>query len=236
MLSIMKMSQLCEVSGVPIPSIKFYLREGLLPAGERTSANQAQYAEIHVERLRLIRALIDVGGLSVATAQRVLAAVDTPDMPLNYIFGIAQYAISDAALYEDLPEPTPGTAKVDDLLETMGWSVTDENPGLRGAARVLDSFDELGQQGISDFLPQYAEAAELIARADLAAVGQQADVADMAETVVVGTILGDALNAALRRIAQEHISSQLFPAPPATNTQPADESPTPRDTLKRSTT
>ena len=53
----MKMSQLCETSGVSVPSIKFYLREGLLPAGERTSATQAEYGPEHVERLRLIRAL-----------------------------------------------------------------------------------------------------------------------------------------------------------------------------------
>ena len=72
----MKMSQLCEASGVSVPSIKFYLREGLLPAGERTSATQAEYGPEHVERLRLIRALIDIGGLSVATAQRVLEAID----------------------------------------------------------------------------------------------------------------------------------------------------------------
>ncbi|HOW02220.1 MAG TPA: MerR family transcriptional regulator, partial [Rhodoglobus sp.] len=83
----MKMSQLCETSGVSVPSIKFYLREGLLPAGERTSATQAEYGPEHVERLRLIRALIDIGGLSVATAQRVLEAIDSPDLPLSYVFG-----------------------------------------------------------------------------------------------------------------------------------------------------
>jgi hypothetical protein len=36
----------------------------------------------------------------------------------------------------------------------------------------------------------------------------------MAETVVVGTVLGDALFAGLRRIAQEHSSHTMFPAPP----------------------
>ena len=209
----MKMSQLCETSGVSVPSIKFYLREGLLPAGERTSATQAEYGPEHVERLRLIRALIDIGGLSVATAQRVLEAIDSPDLPLSYVFGVAQYAISDTSLYADVPEGSPGAAQVNALIENTGWLVSHDNPGRRGAARVLDTYADLGQNHIGDHLAAYAEAAELIARADLAAVAHHADVADMAETVVVGTILGDALNASLRRMAQEHVSYQVFPAP-----------------------
>ena len=209
----MKMSQLCETSGVSVPSIKFYLREGLLPAGERTSATQAEYGPEHVERLRLIRALIDIGGLSVATAQRVLEAIDSPDLPLSYVFGVAQYAISDTSLYADVPEGSAGTAQVNALIESTGWLVSDDNPGRRGAARVLDTYADLGQNHIGEHLAAYAEAAELIARADLAAVAHQTDVADMAETVVVGTVLGDALNASLRRMAQEHVSYQVFPAP-----------------------
>lgn len=220
----MRMSQLCEASGVPVPSIKFYLREGLLPAGERTSANQSQYGDEHVERLRLIRALIEVGGLSVATAGRVLEAVDATDLPLSYVFGVAQYAISDTDLYADIDEPTEGTARVDALIDEMGWVVSDENPGRRGAARVLDSYRSLGQAGIAGFLPEYARAAEIIARADLAAVARHDDVGDMAETVVVGTVLGDALNAGLRRIAQEHVSYEVFPAPRGTGTEPRSQS------------
>ncbi|MFM9878739.1 MAG: MerR family transcriptional regulator [Rhodoglobus sp.] len=209
----MKVSQLCEESGVSVPSIKFYLREGLLPAGERVSATQAEYGPEHVERLRLIRALIDVGGLPVATAHRVLEAIDSPDLPLSYVFGVAQYAISDTSLYADAPEASNGVAQVDALIEQMGWVVSHENPGRRGAARVLDTYAELGQQHIGEHLADYAEAAEVIARADLASVAHHTDVADMAETVVVGTVLGDALNASLRRIAQEHVSYQMFPAP-----------------------
>lgn len=39
----MRMAELSSSSGVPIPTIHFYLREGLLPPGERTSPNQAHY-------------------------------------------------------------------------------------------------------------------------------------------------------------------------------------------------
>ena len=42
------MGELSRRSGVPIPTIKFYLREGLLPPGVATAANQADYDEEHL--------------------------------------------------------------------------------------------------------------------------------------------------------------------------------------------
>src|ERR1700722_7876060 len=53
----MRLSELARPRGVSIPSIKFYLRGGLLPAGEALSKTQADYNQAHVDRLRLIRAL-----------------------------------------------------------------------------------------------------------------------------------------------------------------------------------
>lgn len=211
MLSIMKVSQLCEVSGVPLPSIKYYLREGLLPAGARTSANQAEYDESHVERLRLIRALIDVGGLSVATAHRVLAAVDDRELPLSYVFGVAQYAISDASLYEPVDPDSHGVAVVDATIERMGWTVPEDSPGRNGAARIVNTYAELGHDHLAEISNGYAKAAELIARSDLDAVGRRSEIGDMAETVVIGTVLGDALITSLRRMAQAHVSYEVFP-------------------------
>ena len=49
----MRIAELSRQSGVPVPTIKYYLREGLLPAGELTSPNQASYGETHLRRLRL---------------------------------------------------------------------------------------------------------------------------------------------------------------------------------------
>src|SRR4051794_30992013 len=57
----MRISELSQVSGVPVATIKYYLHEGLLPAGIPTSATSASYDERHVDRLNLIRALVDVG-------------------------------------------------------------------------------------------------------------------------------------------------------------------------------
>ncbi len=65
-------------------------------------------------------------------------------------------------------------------------------------------------------LAPYAEAADLVAAADLAAVAAAPSEAEMTTVVVVGTVLGDALFAGLRRIAQEAESFRRFPLPEGT--------------------
>src|SRR5919197_5194181 len=79
----MRIAELSRQTGVPVATIKYYLREGLLPAGEATGPNQAQYGEEHVRRLRLIRALVTVGGVSIASVGAVLEAIDAVDRPLH---------------------------------------------------------------------------------------------------------------------------------------------------------
>lgn len=210
------MSELSERSGVSIATIKFYLREKLMPPGEATSPNQSTYGDVHIDRLRLVRALTEVGGLSVAAVRRVLAAVDDTDMPLDWAFGIAQRAVSSDTGETggaSAPAGEPGgRSELASLVSERGWTAAPDNPGRELAARVLDTYASLGYGNLIGTLPAYADAAEIVARADLAAVKQRAERSDMVETVVIGTVLGDSLFAGLRRIAQESVSNEVFPA------------------------
>jgi DNA-binding transcriptional MerR regulator len=54
---LLRMGELAEASGVPAPTIKHYLREGLLPEPVRTSRNMAYYPPEFVDRIRLIKQL-----------------------------------------------------------------------------------------------------------------------------------------------------------------------------------
>ncbi len=206
----MRMAELSNRSGVAIPTIKFYLREGLLPAGQRTSPNQSTYDGSHLERLRLIRALTDVGGLSVGATRDVLGAIDA-DIPLDWAFGIAQRAATPLG-HEVTPVATEASMVIDELIASRGWRVVPDNPGRRMAARVIESYRAVGQVELTASLSAYADAAAIVAEADLASVSERPDRALMTETVVVGTVLGDALFAGLRRIAQEHVSHRRYPA------------------------
>jgi DNA-binding transcriptional MerR regulator len=53
----LKIGELAEASGVPVPTIKHYLREGLLPEPVKTSRNMAYYRPEFVERIKLIKQL-----------------------------------------------------------------------------------------------------------------------------------------------------------------------------------
>jgi DNA-binding transcriptional MerR regulator len=53
----LRMGELSEASGVPAPTIKHYLREGLLPEPVKTSRNMAYYPPEFVERIGLIKRL-----------------------------------------------------------------------------------------------------------------------------------------------------------------------------------
>ncbi len=51
----MKIGELAQATATPVVTVRFYEREGLLPAPARTSANYRIYGEAHVERLSFIR-------------------------------------------------------------------------------------------------------------------------------------------------------------------------------------
>jgi DNA-binding transcriptional MerR regulator len=54
---LLRMGELAEASGVPAPTIKHYLREGLLPEPVKTSRNMAYYPSEFVDRIKLIKQL-----------------------------------------------------------------------------------------------------------------------------------------------------------------------------------
>jgi DNA-binding transcriptional MerR regulator len=93
----MRISELSRESGVPVPTIKYYLREGLLPAGTPTSATSASYDERHVDRLNLIRALVDVGRLPIARVREVVTALEQPPTSWHDLLGAAHGALPPAA-------------------------------------------------------------------------------------------------------------------------------------------
>lgn len=66
------MAELARATGIRKETIHFYLREGLLPKPEKTSANMAWYDASHVERLQLIRRLQTEKYLPLEVIKRVL--------------------------------------------------------------------------------------------------------------------------------------------------------------------
>ena len=208
----MRVGELSRRSGVSVPSIKYYLREGLLPAGERTGPNQADYGDAHVRRLQMIRALIDVGGLSVVATRDVLAAIDDPEVPLHEALGRASGTTTSPPDPAEVQDAAWVAAErtLADLVDERGWSVSAENPAWHTAVGVLATYARLGDEDLAGQLGLYMRVMEEVAEREVAAVVDRGDRARTVEGVVVGTVLGDTLLAAVRRLAQQHCSLRLL--------------------------
>lgn len=195
----MKMAELSSRSGVPVPTIRYYLREGLLTPGRLTSPNQADYGEEHVRRLRLVRALLDVGGLSVAGARAVVASVEEKADNTYAQLGKVQYALTTGGPEASAEELT----EVDALISGWGWQVRQDNPARATLAAALATLDRLGVNEPRELLDDYAAAVASLADREVEAVLRRVDVEEIAEVLIAFDIVGDALLSALRRLAQE---------------------------------
>lgn len=194
----MKMSGLSERTGVPVATLKYYLREGLLHSGRVTSRTQAEYDESHVERVRLIRALTEVGGLSLATVGRVLAVIAHPEPDRLNVLAAAQQAL----VGQESPVAPRPDSRAQAWLRRRGWQVDPNDPLINDLDRAWAACDD-AQIGLDEArMDAYADAALAIAQIDVASVPAEPQAA--VRQVVLGTVLVDSVMALLRRMAQQH--------------------------------
>ena len=205
----MRIAELSRRCGVPVPTIKYYVREGLLPPGELTSPNQAQYDEAHVRRLRLIRALVEVGELSIAGTREVLASIDTPGKTLHERSGMVQHAVTRTLGCKPTEESLArAEQRVEELVERRGWFHHRDHPLWTLIVQLLATLEDLGQHEVVGLLDDYADAIEALAEKEVAAVSARKAPDAVLEGVVIGTILGESLLAALRRMAHANASAR----------------------------
>ena len=69
---LLRMRELAAASGVPAPTIKHYLREGLLPEPVKTSRNMAYYPPDFVDRIKLIKRLQEERFMPLKAIKNVL--------------------------------------------------------------------------------------------------------------------------------------------------------------------
>ena len=201
MSSAMRMSELSSRSGVPVPTIKFYLREQLLPPGRNTAPNQAVYGPTHLVRLRLIRVLTGMGHLSIAAVREVLRALDDPAVATVELYGVLGRARDARPSTTELPASLAAHAHVNALLERCGWRVEHTGPHravLAQAAAVLDGADLDALAGTAEQL--VSRLLELLPADPTPLSAKPSD----RMTVITRLVTLDAAFDALRRLAVEH--------------------------------
>ncbi|BDC74010.1 transcriptional regulator [Prescottella equi] len=201
-----RVSELVAVSGVPLATVKYYLREGLLMPGAASSATQAEYGEQHVRRLALVKALAGVG-LPLGRIRTIVGLVDHPADTVFETIGRALAALP--------PYPAEGEERSGDypraraVLERLGQVYEPAYPVVAQLERALAAAEDVGIRMTDERLDAYARHVRGIAEIDLDLM--PTDSAESAiEYAVLGTAIYEPVLAALRRLAHQDIGAARF--------------------------
>ena len=198
----MLMSGLASRTDVPIPTIKFYLREGVLMPGRAVSSTRAHYGEQHVRRIALIRALSALG-LSMAQVRSVVGLIDNPGQSLLATLGAATAALSRP---DDAASDGDG-ARARTALSALALVVPNDLPAVAQLDRALTDAEAAGVPMTEDRLRAYAPHIKAIAAYDIDQMPVESAAAAV-EYAVLGTIFYEPILAALRRIAHAGLAAQ----------------------------
>jgi DNA-binding transcriptional MerR regulator len=247
----MRLGELSARSGVPRSTIKFYIREGMLPAGETHAPNQATYGAEHLERLELIRALREVAGLSLEVIARVTAELDR-----GWEEGADPISEALSAIYAPPPRERSRDeqallarlrAEVTKFLRGLDWTTEGDERHYYAdeiAAALLDvrrylfpdyPVTALGPLARIAWLLSEVEFAEAPGGARVPLRERGDDVAEPTRRAILATVLFERIFAALRRCANSMRSVRISEAravPPAAYV-PADAPSARRGPAKR---
>lgn len=205
-----RISDLTTLSGVPIATIKYYLREGLLPPGRRLTPRLAEYDDTHVRRLALLRILRDVGHVPIDRLKGLVDATTRPGV-IHELFRAAADAMAPRA-------PAGGELRqftrqfADQIIEQAGWSQVrrdaPDRDNLAAALEQVATYDTHPRDPAE--LTPYVRFADEIARYEIGHLDDSKDRTGLLEEMVVGQVVFGEILAILRRLAEEHHSSIRF--------------------------
>ncbi|MGW2523302.1 MerR family transcriptional regulator [Streptomyces sp. NPDC001617] len=211
----MRLAELSTRSGVSTATIKYYLREGLLAPGRQINATTAEYDEEHLRRLKLIRAMIQVGRLPVATVREVLGHVDDDSLPRTIRLGAALWALPQ------VPEPDEDDEfvraahqEVDTLLDRLGWEnakrLATISPAYRSLVVSVAAFRRLGYGWGAELMAPYAELMHRTAVLDLDNMETHPSEEERIEFAILGAIINEPILQSLHRLAQEEETARRY--------------------------
>jgi DNA-binding transcriptional MerR regulator len=233
----MRLAELVRRTGVPRSTIKFYLRLGLLPAGEPASRNQAAYGAAHLERLALIRSLREVADLPLDAISRVTGELDrcaaygwqTDADPIGEALR-ALYAPRKRRLgAKQRAELAALRREVHAFVAALPWSTDEERHYF--VDELADALLQIRRHLYADYpvaaLSPYAREAWRLSEIEFANApggarvplrARNDDVAEPTRRAILGSVLFDRVFSSLHRCANAMRSirtSQGLPLPPS---------------------
>ncbi|RNL50368.1 heavy metal-responsive transcriptional regulator [Arthrobacter oryzae] len=111
----MLIGEVQTITGIDSQTIRFYERQGLLPAPQRAANGYRRYDDAAVGRLRFIRAA-QSAGLTLADIAGILGVRDAGDAPCSHVSGLLEGKLADVrARQRELAELA---AELEQLIDT----------------------------------------------------------------------------------------------------------------------
>lgn len=85
----MRIGELARATGTKAETIRYYEREGILPAAGRTDSNYRDYSDEHLATLTFVRRARELG-FSMAQVRELLALSDHDDKPCQDVDQLVQ--------------------------------------------------------------------------------------------------------------------------------------------------
>ncbi len=233
-----RIGELSRLSGVPIGTIKYYLREGLLPPGQATAKTQALYDVAHLRRLRVVGVLADVGKLSIAQIREIATQIDGGDASGRAeLAQVVGYALTSARRTTATTTPEPDVeeqseqdvalrsarAATDAFVDTLGFQVDPAAPARADLAEALLALRELGVADDPIVFYDHARLAYELAEIEISVSAPIKDPAASVEAITVGSVIFGAAFLALRRMGHEHEVRRLEDVPLVPVEAPGDD-------------
>ena len=205
----MLVSELAEQADVPLATVKYYLREGLLPGGQVTGPRRAEYDESHVRRLRLLRLLREVGNVPVTNLRLIMDALDDETLPIHDVMALTADVISAG--------PEPGEQEpealetVDAVIAAMGWDgLRPESVDRLRLASLVTMLRGPGMLGADvEVLTYYARLADQLAKTEISLIDPTRERTKLLEDMVTGSVVYGQVFALLRQMGHEHHHAQV---------------------------
>jgi DNA-binding transcriptional MerR regulator len=207
-----QVSELAERADVPLATVKYYLREGLLPVGETTGPRSADYDERHLRRLRVLRLLREVGEVPVTSLRQIVEVLDDDAVPVHD--AMAQVADVISARPDPGEQDTAALAMVDEVVAAMGWDgIRPESVDRLRLASLVSALNGPGPLGASvEVLTFYAGIADHLAHTEISLVDHSVERSRLLEDMVTGSVVYGQVFELLRQLGHEHHHAQVVAA------------------------
>ncbi|MEE6136008.1 MerR family transcriptional regulator [Mycobacterium sp. 050128] len=203
----MRVSELANEAQVSVPTVKYYIREGMLAAGDAAGPRRAVYDDSHVRRIHLIKALTGPAGLSLSQAKAILRSIDEPNSgPIDRLAS-ATRVIADAA-GADMDADGKSYPRAEEVVGWLGEPYRVEAPAAALLESALRAVEAAGFQLHRDQLARYGEHMLAIAASEIANL--PTDPAEAVQYAVLGTVLFEPVLTAIRRLAQQSLVKGRF--------------------------